>query len=86
MTVLWLVDLFWRRFDRHPGPFGRGSGARRSARSSVHQAVLVALVLGVRPLGWPPEADYLTVSTLGVAISFALGWLLTRLPGVSRIV
>jgi hypothetical protein len=83
---LWLVDLFWRRFDRQPGPFGRGLGRSAFGAFLIHQAVLVALVLGVRPLDWPPEADYLTVSTLGVAISFALGWLLTRLPGVSRIV
>jgi fucose 4-O-acetylase-like acetyltransferase len=87
MTVpLWLVDLFWRRFDQEPGRLGRALGRSAFAAFLVHQAVLVALVLGVRQLHWPPEAAYLTVSTLGVAISFALGWLLTRLPGVSRIV
>ncbi|HKX66882.1 MAG TPA: acyltransferase, partial [Intrasporangium sp.] len=83
---LWLVDLFWRRFDEQPGRFGWV--LRRSAFGAflVHQGGLVALVLGVRLLPWPPEAAYLTVSALGVGISFALGWFLTRLPGVSRIV
>lgn len=86
---LWLVDLFWRRLDGQPGQFGQfGQVLGRSAFGAflVHQGVLVALVLGVRLLHWPPEAAYLTVSALGVGISFWLGWLLTKLPGVSRIV
>ncbi|WP_353510390.1 acyltransferase [Intrasporangium sp.] len=87
MTVpLWVVDLFWRRFDQQPGRFGRALGRSAFAAFLVHQSVLVALVLGVRLLHWPPEAAYVTASTLAVTMSFALGWLLTRVPGVSRIV
>lgn len=81
---LWVVDAFERRFDRQ-GPFGRELARSAFAAFLVHQAVLVALVLGVRPFGWPPEAAYLTAATLGVTFSFGVGWLLTRLPGVSRI-
>ena len=83
---LWLVDLFWRRFDEQTGQFGQVLGRSAFGAFLVHQGVLVALVLGVRLLLWPPEAAYLTVSALGLAISFWLGWLLTKLPGVSRIV
>jgi len=52
----------------------------------VHQGVLVALVLASRQVGATPEVSYLTVASLGIVASFAIGWVLTRLPGVSRIV
>jgi hypothetical protein len=47
--------------------------------------VLVGLVLVTRRLDLPPEIDYLAVAVLGVLGSFALGRLLLRLPGVSRV-
>jgi hypothetical protein len=82
---LWIADLFWRRFDRQ-GERGRVLGRSAFGAFLVHQGVLVGLILGVRLLRWPPEAAYLTVSALGLAISFGVGWLLTRVPGISRIV
>lgn len=82
---LWLMDVFGRRVDRL-GEWGVVLGRAAFGAFLVHQGVLVALVLGVRLLHWPPEAAYVTVSTLGVAISFALGILLTKVPGLSRIV
>ncbi|HEX6054444.1 MAG TPA: acyltransferase [Intrasporangium sp.] len=82
---LWLVDVFRRRAGRQ-SELRKVLGRAAFGAFLVHQGVLVALVLGVRLLHWPPEAAYVTVSTLGVAISFWLGWLLTKLPGVSRIV
>ena len=82
---LWLMDVFRRRVDRL-GEWGVVLGRAAFGAFLVHQGVLVALVLGVRLLHWPPEAAYVTVSTLGVAISFALGILLTKVPGLSRIV
>ncbi len=81
---LWLVDLFWRRVDRQ-GRLCRVLGRAAFGGFLVHQGVLVALIVGVRLLYWPPEAAYVTVSTLGVAVSFGVGWLLTRVPGISRI-
>jgi glucan biosynthesis protein C len=50
----------------------------------VHQLVLVGLVLASRFVPWAPEVEYLLVTTLGVAGSFALGWLVLRAPGVAR--
>ena len=84
-TSLWLVDLFQRRFD-HQGPRGRVLSRAAFGAFLVHQGVLVALVLGSREVSWPPEAAYLVVSSLGVVVSFAIGWLLTRIPGIRRIV
>jgi hypothetical protein len=52
----------------------------------IHQLALVGLVLASHYTGWAPEVEYLLVSGLGVAVSFLIGWWLTRLPGVSRVV
>jgi Acyltransferase family len=82
---LWVVDLFQRRFN-HQGPLGRGMSRAAYGAFLVHQIVLVGLVLGSRFTPWPPELRYVTVSVLGVALSFGLAALLVRLPGVSRIV
>ncbi|EWT00951.1 hypothetical protein N865_05785 [Intrasporangium oryzae NRRL B-24470] len=84
-ATLWVCDAFQRRFD-HQARFGAELSRSAFAAFLVHQGVLVGLVLASRLVGWPPEVSYLTVATLGVALSFGLGWLLTRVPGVSRIV
>jgi surface polysaccharide O-acyltransferase-like enzyme len=81
----WVVDLFRRRFDRQ-GPLGEELARSAFAAFLVHQGVLVGLVLASREVGAIPEASYLAVAGLGVVISFGIGWLLTRVPGVRRIV
>ena len=85
MASLWVVDLFQRRFDRQP-PLGRELARSAFAAFLVHQGVLVGLVLGSRELGGGPELSYLGVALLGIVISFGIGWLLTKVPGVRRIV
>jgi len=85
MVMLWLVDLFQRRLDHH-GRLGSEMSRAAYAAFLVHQIVLVGPVLATRHVAWPPELEYLEVATLGVAISFALGALLVRMPGLSRIV
>lgn len=50
----------------------------------VHQIVLVGLVLASHAVVWPPEAEWLTVSALGVLVSFGVGALVTRIPAVGR--
>jgi fucose 4-O-acetylase-like acetyltransferase len=80
---LWLMDLFRRRFD-HQGGFGRELGRAAFAAFVVHQIVLVGLVLASHGVTWPPEVEWLTVSVLGVAVSFGVGALVTRIPAVGR--
>jgi fucose 4-O-acetylase-like acetyltransferase len=81
----WLLDLFRRRFD-HQGALARELSRAAFAAFVVHQVVLVWLVLASRQVPWPPELEYLSIGVLGVAVSFAIGSLLVRLPGVSRVV
>lgn len=81
---LWLVDVFHRRLD-HQGALARGLGRAAYATFFIHQLVLVGLVLAVRQVVWPPEVEFAIVTSLGLVISFGLGALLVRLPGLSRV-
>lgn len=78
---LWLIDLFRRRFDRQ-GPTARRAGRAAYPAFVLHQVVLVGLVLLTRLLPWPPEIEYLSAALAGVVISFGLGALLLRVPGL----
>ena len=82
---LWVVDLFQRRFDAQGA---RGAVLARASYGAflVHQGVLVALVLASHALAWPPEVSYVAVTTAGVVGSFAVGVLLTHVPGIRRVV
>lgn len=82
---LWLIDLFQRRFD-HQGRVGAVLARAAFAAFLVHTAVLVVLVLASRQVPWPPELKYAAVASLGVAVSFAVGAVLVRVPGVRRLV
>ncbi len=82
---VWVLDLFQRRLD-HRGPLGTAMGRAAFAAFLVHQLVLVGLVLASHHVAWPPELKYVVVATLGVAVSFAVGAVLVRVPGLSRIV
>lgn len=81
---VWLLGLFQQRFDR-TGPLRRAL-ARAAFGAYVLQApVLVGIALLARPLPSPPEVKLLVVAPAAVAVSFALAWLLTRVPGLRRI-
>ncbi len=82
---VWLLDVFRRRYN-HQGRFAREMGRAAYAAFVIHQIVLVGLVLATREVTWPPEVDFLAVAVLGVAVSFGIGSLLTRLPGVRRVI
>jgi hypothetical protein len=47
--------------------------------------VLVAIALALDGWNVAPEVRFLVLAPLGVAASFALSWLLTRLPGVRHV-
>jgi glucans biosynthesis protein C len=82
---LWLLEVFGRRVG-HQGRIAREWARGAFAAFVVHQVVLVGLVLGTRLVPWPPEVELAAVAVLGVVISFGIGALLVRTPGVSRVV
>jgi glucans biosynthesis protein C len=64
---------------------------RRMSRAAfaafvVHQVVAIGAVLATRYVSWPPEVEFPTAASLAVVVSFGIGALLARLPGVSRII
>jgi glucan biosynthesis protein C len=52
----------------------------------MHPLVLVALSQAARPLAVAPEVKFLFVAAVGIPAVFAVGYGLTRVPGVSRVV
>jgi hypothetical protein len=82
---VWLLGHFQRRHD-HTGRL-RTAMARAAFGAYVVQApVLVVLAVALADVAVAPEVKFLVVAPLGVAASFGLAWLLTRIPGVNRIV
>jgi hypothetical protein len=81
---IWLLGHFQRRHDRTGRV--RSALARAAFGAYVLQApVLVVLAVALAGLDVPPEVKFLVVAPVGVAASFGLAWLLTRVPGVNRI-
>jgi fucose 4-O-acetylase-like acetyltransferase len=81
---LWLLALFQRRYD-HAGPLATALGRAAFGAYVLQAPVLLACALLARDLPMPPEAKFLVVAPAGIAASFGLAWLLTRLPGVRRV-
>lgn len=81
---MWLLGLFQRRFD-HAGPLATALGRAAFGAYVLQAPVLLILALLASGLALPPEAKFLLVAPAGVAGSFGLAWLLTRLPGVRRV-
>jgi peptidoglycan/LPS O-acetylase OafA/YrhL len=61
---------------------GRGS----YATYLLHPVVLVSVMLAFRPVPLPPELKFLVVSVVGVPVCFVVGYAVTRVPGVGRVV
>jgi hypothetical protein len=81
---VWLLGTFERRFD-HAGPLATGLGRAAFGAYVLQAPVLLACALLADPLPVAPEVKFLLVAPAGIAGSFALAWLLTRLPGVRRV-
>ena len=82
---VWLLSVAQRRLNRlrRRGP----ELARCSYAAFLVQAVpLFGLALALRPVPVAAEVKAVVVVVGGVVASFALGWLLVRLPGVRRVV
>jgi hypothetical protein len=81
---VWLLGRFQRRHDR-TDPFRRAAGRAAFGAYVLQAPVLVLLALAVQDLDLAPELKFLVVAPFGVTASFALAWVLTRLPGVRRV-
>jgi surface polysaccharide O-acyltransferase-like enzyme len=83
--AVWLLAFFQRRHNRG-GPVARAAGRGAFGAYILQAPVLVGMALGLRGLPVAPEVKFLVVAPLGVLLSFALGWGLTRIPGIRRVI
>jgi hypothetical protein len=81
---VWLLGTFERRFD-HAGRLSGALGRAAFGAYVLQAPVLVLCALAAHPLPVAPEVKFLLVAPAAIAGSFALAWLLTRLPGVRRV-
>jgi glucan biosynthesis protein C len=82
---IWLLGLFQRRFDS-AGPLARALGRAAFGAYVLQAPVGVSLARLARVLPVAPEVKFLFVAPLTLAGSFGLAWLLTRVPGVKKLV
>jgi len=81
---LWVASWFRRRWN-HAGPTAQRAGRGSYAAYVIHPVVLVLISLACLPLAAPPEAKFLIVAAIGVPATFAIGYALTRVPGLRRV-
>ncbi|GAB2862142.1 acyltransferase family protein [Lentzea nigeriaca] len=83
---VWLVRWFSSRWNGVAGEVTVRAGRGSYAAYVLHPTVLVLLSLAARPLPWPPEAKFVLVAVVGVPLCFVVGYFVTRIPGVRRVV
>jgi glucans biosynthesis protein C len=83
--AVWLLGFFQAHVDR-AGRFGRAMGRAAFGAYVLQAAVVIGLAVLLASWQVAPELKFLVVAPTAVAGSFGLAWLLTRIPGVRRIV
>lgn len=83
--TLWCVAWVRRRWPTH-GVLLAKAGRGSYATYVTHPLVLVSVMLAFRPLPLAAELKFVAVAAVAVPLCFAVGYLLTRVPGVSRVI
>ena len=82
--TVWCAAWFHRRWNRH-GPLMGKAGRASYATYVLHPLVLTTLMVLFAVVTLAPAVKFLTLSILAVPTCFLVGYALTRMPGVSRI-
>jgi glucans biosynthesis protein C len=83
--ALWCLAWVRRRWPTH-GPLLARAGRGSYATYVSHPVVLVSVMLAFRAVPLGPQLKFLLVAGVAVPVCFAVGYALTRLPGVGRVV
>ncbi|MDO9498087.1 MAG: acyltransferase family protein, partial [Nocardioides sp.] len=83
--TLWCVAWVRRRWPTH-GSLMEKAGRGSYATYVSHPLVLVSVMVAFRPLPLGAELKFVMVTAVAVPLCFGVGYLLTRLPGVSRVI
>lgn len=82
--TVWFVVWFRGHWPRHGALVGEAARASY-ATYFIHPLVITAVMLAVAPVDLGAWAKFVLVSAVSVPASFAVGYGLTRLPGVSKV-
>lgn len=83
--TLWCLAWLRRRWPSH-GPLIDKAGRGSYATYLLHPVVLVSVMLAFRAVPVAAEIKFVLVSIAAVPVCFAVGYAVTRLPGVGRVV
>jgi glucan biosynthesis protein C len=82
---LWCLAWVRRRWPTHGSLMAR-AGRGSYATYVLHPVVLVLVMLAFRVVAIGPELKFVVVSLVAVPVCFAVGYAVTRLPGIGRVV
>jgi peptidoglycan/LPS O-acetylase OafA/YrhL len=83
--TLWCLAWLRRRWPTH-GPLLTRAGRGSYATYLLHPVVLVSVMLAFRAVPVGAQLKFVVVSVVAVPVCFAVGYAVTRIPGVGRIV
>jgi len=83
--TLWCLAWLRRRWPSH-GPLMAKAGRGSYATYLLHPVVLVSVMLALRAVPIGAELKFVLVSVVAVPVCFAVGYAVTRLPGIGRVV
>jgi fucose 4-O-acetylase-like acetyltransferase len=83
MTI-WLVASIRRRWPAH-GPLLGKAGRASYATYFLHPLLLTALMLLFSSVPLEPGIKFALVATVAIPVCFTVGYALTRLPGISKV-
>jgi peptidoglycan/LPS O-acetylase OafA/YrhL len=81
---LWFITWMRRRWPTH-GPLVAKAGRASYATYFIHPLVITLVMMSLAWLPLVPEFKFLLVAPLAVVACYAVGYALTRLPGVSKV-
>lgn len=83
--TLWCLAWMRRRWPTH-GPLMAKAGRGSYATYLLHPVVLVSVMLAFRVVPLGAQLKFVIVSVVAVPLCFTVGYAVTRLPGVGRVV
>jgi hypothetical protein len=81
---LWFITWIRRRWTTH-GPLVAKAGRSSYATYFIHPLVITLVMMSLAWVPLVPELKFLLVAPLAVVACYAVGYALTGLPGVSKV-
>lgn len=82
---IWVMAWFARRWDGEPNPLTRRAARGSYATYVLHPVPMVLLSWALAGVAVVPEVKLLVLAVVAVPVCFAVGYAVTRLPGVRSV-